>query len=273
MASKIATLFALFKTAEGITDATQVMKAAKDNKVVKAAMTSSDSVKVFTHRRLFGKVGRSLFIGFEPLGDDAKGVGYILYPGALCEAEAYAPIARDMADKGYHVAILTPPMSVAITDLLFNLTAEVLDHWKNNVVSKWVVGGHSLGGVVASMRLGKDEDKMIKGLILIASYPNDDMSKVDAKVVSIYGSNDTVMQAKYPDGVHPNEKLQIEGKDKPTLSDVLPTSAKLVEVKGGNHTQCSYVDGLQGGDTAADCSFEYQMDIIKAETLLMLSSI
>ena len=158
MATQLATIFALFKTAEGVADATKVMKPAKDNEAVNAAMKSSDSVKVFTHRRLFGKVGRSLFIGFEPLGDNAKGVGYILYPGAFCEAEAYAPIARAMADEGYHVAILTPPMSLAITDLLFNLTAEVFDHWKKNV-SKWVVGGHSLGGVVASMRFEKDKER------------------------------------------------------------------------------------------------------------------
>lgn len=273
MASTVASLFGLFKAAEGVIDATKVMKPAKNNEVVNAAMKSSDSVKVFTHRRLFGKVGRSLFIGFEPLGDNAKGVGYILFPGALCEAEAYAPIARAMADEGYHVAILTPPMSLAITDLLFNLTAEVFDHWKKDVVSKWVVGGHSLGGVVASMRLEKDEDNNIKGLVLMASYPNNDMSKVDAKVVSIYGTNDTVMKAHYPDGVHPNEKLQIEGKDAPTLSDVLPPSTKFVEIKGGNHTQFSYVEGLQNGDTAADISLEGQMDIIKAETLLLLSSI
>src|SRR5687767_13930706 len=39
--------------------------------------------------------------------------GLILYPGGKVPAEAYAPIARALADEGYYVAILYAPLNLA----------------------------------------------------------------------------------------------------------------------------------------------------------------
>ena len=52
--------------------------------------------------------------------------------------------------------------------------------------------GHSLGGVIGSQYVSKHSDKM-KGLILLGSYPNRNLSKTSIKLLSIYGSEDKVL--------------------------------------------------------------------------------
>ena len=57
-------------------------------------------------------------------------------------------------------------------------------------ISRWAVGGHSLGGVSAAS-FAADHLDTVDGLLLWASYPNQDMSAdVSLQVESIYGSND-----------------------------------------------------------------------------------
>lgn len=50
--------------------------------------------------------------------------------------------------------------------------------------------GHSLGGVVAGSKVTNSN---VSGVILLASYLNNDLSDTNKKVLSIYGSNDKVL--------------------------------------------------------------------------------
>ena len=84
-----------------------------DIDAVKEAMTSSEQVRVFRQRNwLF----RSLFLGFEPLVNQNR-KGLILYPGAFVAPEAYAPIPRAFAERGYYAAVTTPPLELSLTDI------------------------------------------------------------------------------------------------------------------------------------------------------------
>src|SRR5262245_42646389 len=81
-----------------------------------------------------------------PLNGEAA-AGYILYPGGKVPAEAYAPIAHDIAAQGYFVAIVHVPLNLAIFDTTVAHPVIVA----HPEIKTWAVGGHSLGGVAASM--------------------------------------------------------------------------------------------------------------------------
>jgi pimeloyl-ACP methyl ester carboxylesterase len=119
-------------------------------------------------------------------------------------------------------------------------------------ITNWVIGGHSLGGVVAASYVARRP--AVSGLVLWASYPADDsLLETNAKVLSIYGSNDGLST--------PIEVLQSQG--------LLPPDATFIEIRGGNHSQFgSY--GLQPGDGEATIPPEEQWSQITDATIELL---
>ena len=59
-------------------------------------------------------------------------------------------------------------------------------------VERWYIGGHSLGGSMAAAYLDICEEDY-EGLILLAAYSTADLSKSPLEALSIYGSEDQVM--------------------------------------------------------------------------------
>ena len=59
-------------------------------------------------------------------------------------------------------------------------------------IEKWYIGGHSLGGSMAASYLANHIDDY-DGLILLGSYSTADLSKTGLDVLSVYGSEDKVM--------------------------------------------------------------------------------
>ena len=104
-------------------------------------------------------------ITFTPKGKEAT-KGFILYPGAKVDAKAYAPLCRAIAENGYEVIILDMPLNFAM--LAPNKAEKVIK--EHDHIKSWVVGGHSLGGVVASRFAAKN--KNVDGVVLLASYPS-----------------------------------------------------------------------------------------------------
>ncbi|NEP12108.1 MAG: alpha/beta hydrolase [Symploca sp. SIO2C1] len=229
-----------------------------DSDAIKAAMTSSDKVRVFRKRNwLF----RSLFIGFEPLVNQIQ-IGFILYPGAFVEPKAYAPIARVMADQGYYAAVTTPPLELSLLDV--DLADEVKHYWRNKV-DVWTLSGHSLGGVVAAAYANDhfQPEYKLKGLVMLASYPSDnpildgDVSDDPFKVASIYGTVDGLTTV---DEIEEHKCL-------------LPSTTTYIPIQGGNHTQFYYGKKLQKGDNPAEISRNQQQEIIRQQILKVLVSI
>jgi pimeloyl-ACP methyl ester carboxylesterase len=121
----------------------------------------------------------------DSAGDDIRPTaGFVFVPGARVDSRAYAHVLRPLAEAGYLVVVLKEPFGFANVDP---------DHGKKVLdlhpeITHWVVGGHSLGGVVAAALA--DDDDQVEGLMLFASYPADPIIRNDLKVVSISGTAD-----------------------------------------------------------------------------------
>ena len=168
----------------------------------------------------------------------------IFYPGAKIEYTAYLPLFTELANDGVDCFIVEMPCNLAVFGL------DSADSIKNNKsfdYDRWYISGHSLGGVVASYYV-VNHSKDYDGLILLASYPAEDLNNVS--VLSIYGSNDKVL----------NKETYDKSKD---LMDYNFTE---YVIKGGNHAQfASY--GEQAGDGVASISSESQRNQTEKEIL------
>lgn len=178
-------------------------------------------------------------------------IGFVFYPGGRVDYRAYAPILRLIAQEGYFVALAPMPLNLAFFNV--NAAAQVQEMFPQ--IDNWVVGGHSLGGVAASGFAADHTD--ILGVVFWASYPaNDALKGMNAKVISIYGTND---------GLSTLEKIN----DSRAL---LPADTQFVAIEGGNHGQFgSY--GPQEGDNPATISTEEQWAQIAEATLAFLASL
>ncbi|WP_170067853.1 alpha/beta hydrolase [Lentzea guizhouensis] len=115
--------------------------------------------------------------------DGAVRAGLVFHPGARVDHRAYVPLLRRVAAQGFLVVVVREPLNMA---LLSGDTAPL--RAAHPEVPVWAVGGHSLGGVAA----GRDvlADPSVRGLVLWASYPVDDLSGRDVVAWSISGERD-----------------------------------------------------------------------------------
>ena len=144
---------------------------------------------------------------------DPRSVGYAFYPGAKVDPQAYAHILRPLAEAGFTVVIFKQPYNLAI--LQPNAANAVIGD-PDDTIDRWVVGGHSLGGAIASSYAEQDRDEL-SGLLLYAAYPVNDMSeRTDLAVMSVYGTNDGLatpadIEERAPDLPSSTEYVAIEG--------------------------------------------------------------
>ncbi len=172
---------------------------------------------------------------FTPTGNAAS-VGYVFYPGGRVDPRSYAPMAHELAARGYLVVI--PPMPLNLAVFAINAADPVIA--AHPEITRWVVGGHSLGGSMAARYAQSQADKL-DGLVLVSSYPDVDLSALSLAVVVIYGSND---------GLATVAKVE-------ATRDLLPAATTWVEIAGGNHAQMGWY-GAQSGDNEASISREDQ---------------
>jgi pimeloyl-ACP methyl ester carboxylesterase len=160
--------------------------------------------------------------------------GFIFYPGGHVDYRSYAPVAREIASRGYMVSIVEMPLSLAIFGV--NKADQVIGAYPD--MRHWVIGGHSLGGsMAATYAVGNPEN--VQGIAFWASYPSsgDDLSASDLKGLTTYGSKDLVLGMDNFDA---------------TLLQLPPGTIRQV-IEGGNHAQFGNY-GLQPGDGSATIS-------------------
>ena len=155
----------------------------------------------------------------------------IFYPGAKIEYTAYAPMFKDLSEKGIDCYLVEMPFNLAI--LGQNSADEIID---SGNYSHYFISGHSLGGAMAASYV--NSTNKTDGLILFASYST---CKIEKPVLSIYGSEDKVLnKEKYLDSINFIEDNLTE-----------------IEIKGANHAQFAYY-GNQSGDGVANISASSQ---------------
>jgi dienelactone hydrolase len=177
------------------------------------------------------------FVVFTP-AQNTPLTGFILYPGGHVDHRSYAPVAQKIASRGYLVAIVRMPLSLAVFGV--DNADNVITAYPS--VRYWVIGGHSLGGSMAAS-YAKEHPVRIQGLVFWASYPasSDDLSSTDLKGLSTYGSNDQLLDM---ENYH-------------TTLAQLPPGTILEVIQGGNHAQFGNY-GPQPGDGTATISSEEQ---------------
>jgi hypothetical protein len=191
---------------------------------------------------------------FAPVGSQPE-TGFIIYPGGFVDPLAYAPIARAIAEAGFLVILDPMPLNLAVLD--YGAADGIIAAFPD--VDNWAIGGHSLGGAMASQYIAGNPEA-ISGLALWASYPAEgtDLSQLPLEVVSIYGDADGVADIDTITGA----------------AERLPRDTIFVMIPGGNHTQFGfYGEGLQRGDNVAGISREEQQMIVIDNTVQMLELI
>jgi dienelactone hydrolase len=179
--------------------------------------------------------------------------GLILYPGGHVDHRSYAPVAQRIAERGYLVVIVRVPLSLAVLGI--DRADAVIA--ANPSVPRWVVGGHSLGGTAAASYARTHPDG-VAGLALWASYPagGDDLSATTLQGLSVYGSNDLVLDVEALNATLP----------------LLPPGTPVRVIEGGNHAQFGNY-GLQPGDGTATISAVDQQALVAEMTAGLLGAV
>jgi hypothetical protein len=197
-------------------------------------------------------------IVLAPTGSTAAAseVGVFFQPGARVDARAYAAVLRPLAEAGHPVVIAKQPLGIAF------LALSAFDGARSARpdVSRWVVGGHSLGGTVAVIQAdGADADRVAPavGLLLYASYPAGDVrGSLTAAVESVSGSKD---------GLATPAKIDASRAD-------LPPDARFTVVEGGSHAQFGAY-GPQPGDGIPTITDEQARTLISEASLRFVDSL
>ncbi len=167
-------------------------------------------------------------------------LGFIIYPGGKVEEVAYAPLANELNDAGYKVAIAEFPIKLGILDT--DYAGKIIREYPS--VESWVIVGHSLGGTSASIYVANDYNPQISGLVFLGSYTNEDLKDLPTKTISIIGTNDTV--------------LNFENLKK--TKQLYNSEHIFYDIDGGNHAYFAYY-GEQKGDGTALITRETQIDL------------
>ena len=177
--------------------------------------------------------------GTLAFGDEGATTGFIFYPGGKVEYTAYIPLMHELSERGIFCVIVEMPFNLAV----FDVNAADGIQKKYPMIEDWYIGGHSLGGAMAASYLS-DHKREFEGLVLLAAYSSEDLSDSELDVLSIFGSNDRVMDRQ---------------KYKKNKSN-LPSDFVEVVIDGGNHAYFGMY-GRQDGDGKATVSNEEQIKL------------
>ncbi len=160
----------------------------------------------------------------------------IFFQGGLTDPKAYTPLCKKLAENGFTCHLIK--MNWRLPQYDYQKISKLFDLKKG----KYIIGGHSQGGKMAAQFVYENPDLM-KGLFLMGtSHPRDiDLSNQKIPCIKLYAENDGLASV--------GEVMENKKK--------LPLHAKLVLIKGGNHSQFGYLGKLLM-DSSADISIEEQ---------------
>ncbi len=168
--------------------------------------------------------------------ENAK-AGLIFYPGGKVEHTAYKPLMKACAERGLLCVLVEMPFHLAVLDI--NAADGIREQYPE--IESWYIGGHSLGGSMAASYLSEHTEDF-DGLILLGSYTATDLSQTDLAVLSVYGSEDRVL----------NREKYLANKP------LLPADLTEIVIEGGCHAGFGLY-GAQDGDGTPTVSSEDQI--------------
>ncbi len=189
---------------------------------------------------------------------DSVAPGFLFYPGALVDPEAYVPMARHVAEAGYEAQIIKVPYRMAAMGWQKTAVEErTLSSLSRTPGKRWVLAGHSRGARMALAFALKHQDKLA-GLVLVgSSHPREiDHSHLQLPVMKVYGSQDGLAS-----------EAEVE-----QFKHNLPGHTRFTRIDGGNHAQFAWY-GSQFGDDEATISREAQQAQLLEAILNFLDAI
>lgn len=187
------------------------------------------------------KVGHTKdLISFVPTGLYKKVL--IFYPGGMVEPDAYVPLCRRIANRGYKVLLIKMPWRLAIKGYRkpkeMNLFADT--------TKRYILAGHSQGAKMAAQFVYENPGLADQLILMGTTHPRDiNLSKSLVAVMKISASNDGIAAV---DEINNNKSK-------------LPSSTKYVLIEGANHSQFGYY-GFQLGDNKPGITRDVQQQII-----------
>lgn len=157
--------------------------------------------------------------------ENAK-VGFIFYPGGKVEYTSYLPLLEECARQNIMCAIIKMPFNLAVFD--YNAGERIREKYPD--ITEWYIGGHSLGGAMASYHVSQSKD-IYKGVILLGAYTSEDLSDTNMKLLSVYGTEDKILNMKNYEEYRSN----------------MPANFKEIVISGGCHSYFGMY-GKQHGD-------------------------
>jgi len=185
---------------------------------------------------------------YRPEGEEVPGNGFIFYPGGKVEAIAYEPLLKALASEGMLCVLVEMPFHLAVFDMD---AAEGIPE-KFPEVTNWYLGGHSLGGSMAASYLAKNSEEY-EGLILLGAYSTADLSETGLSVLSVYGSEDKVLNKENYEADKAN----------------LPADFTEIVIEGGCHAYFGMYRA-QDGDGTPMISNEEQIEITVDAVMALL---
>jgi len=167
---------------------------------------------------------------------DSK-VGFIIFSGAKADERSYAYIAKLLHDEGHTVVIPKVPFHLSVFGIDHGF--EIMEN--NPQIKKWILVGHSLGGVPVSRIAAKQPDKIL-GVVFLATMASTDLSKLDIPALRITAENDKIMSKKMMDSYSGN----------------LPQNSLNIELKGANHQGFAAYNSFLSRDGEATITWQKQ---------------
>ncbi len=160
--------------------------------------------------------------------------GLIFYPGGKVEAEAYLPLLDQLREQGITCVLVKMPFNLAV----FNKNGGEAVFDARPEITHWLIGGHSLGGVMASS-FAVDHSDQIENVILLGAYVYGGWSP--DKALTIYGSQDLVLD---------QTKVDYD--------------TNVLIIDGGNHANYGDYGKQKGDGTATISKAEQQKQTVEA---------
>lgn len=192
------------------------------------------------------QVPRNGMIVYAPQDPQA---GLIFYPGGKVEYTAYEPLMMACAERGILCVLLEMPGNLAVLNP--NAANGIIEQYPE--IENWYIGGHSLGGSMAA-NYAAEHNNELEGLILLAAYSTSDLKDTTLEVLSLYGSEDQV--------------LNVESYEK--NRENLPEDFTEIIIDGGCHAGFGMY-GTQDGDGVPSISNAEQIHIAAKEIMKMIA--
>lgn len=185
---------------------------------------------------------------FESSGKQDKAT-IIFYPGGLVSPKSYAPWIKEVSQAGYDVYLAYFPLNLAV---LAPNKAQTIGQSQH--LAKFILGGHSLGGVMAS-RYAAQHPHQVTGIFYLGSYPDRKGSLNNSAIpaLSLTVSQDKILNWRN----YRKNKVY------------LPSQTTLVTLKGGNHSGFGAY-GQQKGDGTASLSPKQQNHLVAKQIIAWL---